>query len=274
MDKIKCVSRFPGIAPLTLVVFFGVCMSLSASVLAGEDGSSLAQRVYDRPAGRDARSEVTMLLSGKTRQQRLRKLVSYKLDKGGGERWNIMRFTEPTDIENTALLTKDHPGDESDQWIYLPALGRARIISSSRKGGRFVGSDFTYEDLRDREPDMDTHTIDGTEKISGIPTVKLVSIPVDPDNSIYSKRVSYIHEGSLTPIQVDLYENNGTTPVKRMKARKLKKIQGIWTVLESTMYDLEKGNQTQLATTSIRYDIGVSENLFSKRGLSDPSMTR
>ncbi len=258
-----------------MVTATAVTMALLVQpALSADEGMELATKVYNRPAGKDARSEVTMILQGKKRKERIRKLISYKMDKGGGERWNVMRFTEPADVENTALLTKDHPGDESDQWIYLPALDRVRIISSNRKGGKFVGSDFTYEDLRDREPDMDTHTIEGTEKVGGIECIKLVSIPVDPDNSIYTKRISWIHENSLTPLQVDLYQKNRNKPIKRLKAKKLKKIQGIWTVLESTMYDLQKGNISQLATDSVEYDIGISEDLFSKRGLSDSSLLK
>lgn len=247
---------------------------LAQPVWSSDEATLLAKKVYDRPSGKDARSEVTMVMKGKKRKQRIRKLVSYRLDKGGGERWNIMRFTEPADVENTALLTKDHPGDDSDQWIYLPALDRVRIISSKRKGGKFVGSDFTYEDLRDREPHMDIHTIEGKEKIGGLECVKLVSVPVEKSNSIYTKRISWIHEKTLTPLQVELFEKNRSKPVKRLKAKKLKKIQGIWTVLESTMYDLKKGNTTLLATSKVDYDIGLSEDLFSKRGLSDSSLLK
>jgi outer membrane lipoprotein-sorting protein len=249
-------------------------MALSQPVWSSDEAMELAIKVYNRPAGIDARSEVTMILKGEKRKERVRKLITYRLDKGGGERWNIMRFTEPADVKNTALLTKDHPGDDSDQWIYLPALDRVRIISSKRKGGKFVGSDFTYEDLRDREPDMDRHSIEGKEKVGGLETIKLVSIPVDKSNSIYTKRISWIHEKSLTPLQVELFQKNKSKPVKRLKARKLKKIQGIWTVLQSTMYDLKKGNQTRLATSEVKYDIGISEELFSKRGLSDDSLLK
>ena len=258
-----------------MVTATAVSMALLAQpAMSSEEGMELATKVYNRPAGKDARSEVTMIIKGKKRQERIRKLISYRLDKGGGERWNVMRFTEPADVKDTALLTKDHPGDESDQWIYLPALDRVRIISSKRKGGKFVGSDFTYEDLRDREPDMDTHTIEGKEKIGGVECIKLVSIPVEKSNSIYSKRISWIHEKTLTPLQVDLFQKNKSKPVKRLKAKKLKKIQGIWTILQSTMYDLKKGNTTRLATSKVEYDIGISEDLFSKRGLSDSSLLK
>lgn len=234
----------------------------------------LAKAVYDRPAGKDSLANVTMTIKGKNRQERVRELSTYSLDKGAGERWTLMRFAAPADVKDTGLLTMDHPGDDSDQWIYLPALDRVRIISSKRKGGRFVGSDFTYEDLRDREPDMDSHKILGGSKVGGIACTLLEAVPVEKSNSIYTKRVSCVHEKTLTPLKVDFYQKGRSKPVKRMMARKLKKIQGYWTVLESTMYDLKSGNQTQLATTKIKFDIDLPEKLFSKKGLADPGMDK
>ncbi len=159
------------------MVFFYLFLLVSP-VLASDEARLLAQQVYDRPAGKDASSQVVMTIKGKKKQERVRHLAIYRIDLGGGERWNLMRFSLPTDVKDTGLLTLDHPGDDSDQWIYLPALDRVRLISSKRKGGRFVGSDFTYEDLRDREPDMDTHELDGTEKVGGLECIRLVSTPV------------------------------------------------------------------------------------------------
>ena len=231
----------------------------------------LARLVYDRPNGKDASSQVIMRLAQKGKNTRQRVLYSYVKDKARSERWTLLRFVEPTDIEGTGLLTQDHPGDESDQWLYLPALDRVRRISSSRKGGRFVGSDFFYEDLRDREVDMDHHRLAGKGKVGGLQCDILESVPVDPDNSVYSKRVSCIHRKTLIPLQVDLYQGSGKKPIKRLRARKIKKIQGYWTVLDSTMYDLETGHQTSLETQKIKYDQALPDSLFSQQGLSDDS---
>ncbi len=40
------------------------------------------------------------------------------------------------------------------------------------------------------------------------------------------------------------------------------------------MYDLKTGSQTQLATTKIKYDIGITKDLFTKRALSDSSLEK
>jgi len=231
----------------------------------------LAQAVYDQANGEDASSRVVMLLSRKGKKPKQRILYSYAKDKGEAERWTLLRFIKPNDVARTGLLTKDYAGDDSDQWLYLPALDRVRRISSSRRGGRFVGSDYQYEDLTDREVDMDHHRIIGEEKVSGIKCTLLESTPVKKSNSIYSKRVSCIHPKIFVPLRIDYYDRKKKTPIKQLKARKIKKVQGYWTIFDSTMYNLKTGHSTKLITTDIKYDQGIPDNLFSQRGLSDDS---
>ncbi len=233
-----------------------------------KEGERLARLLYDRPTGADMSSRVAMKLMKKGKKTRTRILYSYAKKKSSAERWNLMRFVKPTDIDGTGLMTLDYPGDKSDQWLYLPALDRVRRISSSRKGGRFVGSDFFYEDLRDREVNMDHHRLGGKGKVGKVACDLLISTPKERKNSVYSKRISCIHRKTLIPLQVEYYKR-GRKPVKRLRARKIKKIQGYWTVLESTMYDLKKGQQTRLLTKGIKYDQRLPDNLFSKRSLAD-----
>ena len=243
--------------------------TLSGQLFAGSEGTALAKKLYDRPDGTDASSHAIMVLAKKGSKPRYRTLYTYRLDNENGEIWSLMRFTEPADINGTGLLTHDRPGAESSQWIYLPALDRARRISSSRKGGRFVGSDIYYEDPRKRDVAKDHHRILGKGKVGKITTTKLESIPIDPDNSVYSKRISWVHMNTLIPLQIDYYVAGSKTPVKRMKVNKIQKRQGYWTVLDSRVYDLESGHQTRLVTKAIKYDQQLPSNLFSRQTLSD-----
>lgn len=252
-----------------LLVF--ISFSIVANTEASEEGRLLAEQVYNRPSGKDSLVLTTMTLKRINQSDRVRELSAFTINHGEGERWMLIRFKLPSDIRNTALLTLDHPGEASNQWVYLPALDRVRLIASNRKSGRFVGSDFTYEDLRDREPDMDEHDIDGVTKVGGQECTVLISVPNNPDNSSYSKRVSCVHIDTLIPLRIEFYKNGQEKPVKRLLVEKLKKVQGYWTVLQSTMYDLESGSQTRLVAVKLKYDLGLPDNLFSKRWLSDPS---
>lgn len=238
---------------------------------AAEAGRKLAQAVYDAPSGDDFASRAAMTLIEKGRPPREREMYTLRVDRGGGERWSLTRFTSPSDIKGVGLLTKDYPGDNNDQWLYLPALDRVRRVSSSRKGGRFVGSDLFFEDLRDREVDMDRHRYQGEEKVGSLLCKVLVSEPVDPDNSVYTKRIAWVHPGTLIPLRVDLYQAHSKNPVKRLTVRKIKRIQGFWTVLDSMMEDLESGHITRISQSAVKYNQGVPDQLFTSQALADES---
>lgn len=273
---VSIIKKSGKLFPLFTHVVVGVALFVSwlpamGQMLENPEGKALAQAVYDRPNGDDFSSLVVMTLHSKDGHTRQRVLYSYAKEKGPRERWTLMRFVQPEDVSGTGLLTLDHPGDESDQWLYLPALDKVRRISSSRKGGRFVNSDFFYEDLLDREVEMDHHYLQGTGSVGKVPCELLVSTPRDPANSVYSKRVSCIYRKLLVPLSVELYEKGKKHPSKKMTARRIKKIQGFWTILESTMYDLESGHRTQLLTQKIKYDQGLPDQLFTRRDLTDDS---
>lgn len=236
---------------------------------AGEAGRALAQAVYDAPKGTDLAARATMTLIEKGRNPRVREMVVLSAQRGPAERWSLTRFGKPSEVRGVAILTKDHPGDRSEQWLYLPALDRVRRISSGRKGGRFVGSDLYYEDLRDREVDMDRHLYKGKGKLGKLVCKILESTPVDPGNSVYTKRVSWVHPRTLIPLRVDLYQGDSKKPVKRLRVRRIRRIQGYWTVIDSTMTDLESGHVTRIRYSKVKYNQGIPDEVFSSRSLAD-----
>ena len=254
-----------------------VVASLSPPVFADQSttaGQALAQRVYDRPDGDDATSSGTMVLVDPGHQPRVRQMYVYRRDLGDGAVDSLIRFTSPPDIENTGLLTADRVGDETDQWIYLPALDRSRRIASSRKGGQFVGSDLYYEDLRDRPVNIDSHRLLGQDEMQGVKCEVLESIPVDPDNSVYGKRISCIHLQTLVALRIDFYPKNGDEPIKRSEVHRVENVQGYWTVMDSTMTDLKSGHKTRMAVDKIVYDQHLPEDIFSRQALEDPARER
>lgn len=251
----------------------GATLALAASgARADAAGEALAQKVYDRPDGNDAVSVLTMTLTQPGRAPRQRRMVIYRLDRGPGEVASLIRFTEPEDIAGTGLLTLDHKSGESDQWIYLPAMERVRRIAGNRKGGRFVNSEYYYEDLRERKVYQDRHRLIGRETVNGVVCEVLESVPAEAGNSVYLKRVSYIDPATLLPLRVDFFEKNEQEPGKRLVVTAFRKIQGYWTVTDSTMTDLATGNATRLVVEKIHYNRRLPARLFTTEVLEDESL--
>ncbi len=252
-------------------------LSLAASVflnlpaVADSAGESLARSLYDRPDGKDATSLLTMSLTEKGRAPRERVMLTYRLDIKPGDVATLIRFTDPADIEGTGLLTMDYASKDSDQWIYLPALDRVRRVASDRKAGRFVNSDYYFEDLRTRTVEKDDHRIIGSEVIGGVNCEILESTPVDQDNSVYLKRLVWVDRATMLPMRIDFFEKRADQPSKRWLMLKKARVKGFWTVMDSTLTTLANGHQTRLTIEQILYDRRLPARLFTTQTLADES---
>lgn len=252
-----------------------VCLINASLVLGtafGDAGSELAQKIHARPNGRDLTTFGRMVLTEKGHAPRIRELVTYRLEKANGETINLIRFTDPEDIAGTGLLSLDKADGNSEQWLYLPAMDRVRRISGDRKGGRFVGSDVYYEDLQERKPSEDRHRLVGTETINGVLCEILESIPIDPESSVYRKRLTWIDPNTLMAVRTDLFEKDGATPSKRWWVVSKKKNQGYWTATDSRVIDLASGHQTRLVVDTALYDRKLPASLFTTQTLADENL--
>lgn len=241
---------------------------------AADTGLALAQRVYDRPDGKDVTSVVTMSLTEEGKRPRERKMLVFRSNGAKGDVSTLIRFTDPADIQGTGLLTLDAADGGTDQWIYLPAMQRVRRVDSSRQGGRFVNSDYYFEDLKDRKPDADTHTIVGREKVGDTVCEVLESVPAQADSSVYLKRLSWIDPKSLLPLRMDFFEQQAGQPSKRLLVTRREQVQGYWTVMDSTLTDLQSGHQTRLAVERVLYDRRLPTSLFTSRALAEERQER
>lgn len=247
-------------------------MPLAAYAAAADEAKALAQSLFERPGGRDLTTIVRMELTEKGRNPRSRELVSYRWAKGRSESVTLIRFLEPKDIAGTGLLSVTNADGSNEQSLYLPALDRVRRIASDRKGGRFVGSDIYYEDLQERPPARDRHRLLGKEDIGGTTLTVLESVPVDPAESVYKKRVSLVDPQTLLVHRVDYFERDEAAPSKRWEMLASKLIQGYWTVTESRLTDLSTGHSTRLLVDAAKYDRKLPPQLFTPKALADETL--
>ena len=85
------------------------------------------------------------------------------------------------------LLVVNHPDRASDQWMWTPAIERDRRIALQDRSTRFFGTDFSFEDLEERDVDQYDYTLAGDEAIDGVACWKVQSVPKQSKSSQYSK---------------------------------------------------------------------------------------
>ena len=250
---------------------------------------SIARQVQDRDIGRDSRGAMRMRLFDRRERSRERAMTLTTLrgrsapgaapTAPDGDRL-LIRFSFPNDIRGTSFLVWEHPDADDERFLYLPSLGRVRRIAGAETQESFVGSDFTYEDIGGREFDEYTYAFAGPSTGSGQGTDALWTPPAGGSpqpawrlesrrkdaNAEFPRVVSLILKDSLVVVQADIF-NRRNEKQKVYTVRRVERIEGIWTVMESTMTnDLEK-TRTELVVESMDYNVGLRESDFARREL-------
>ena len=135
-----------------------------------------------------------------------------------------------------------------------------------------MGSELYFEDLQQRKPALDRHRLLGREAVGTVSCEMLESVPIEPDSSVYRKRISWIDPQTALVHRVDYFEKRDTQPSKRWLLTERKQIQGYWTVSDSRMIDLDSGRETRLVMEVAQYDRKLPARLFTAQTLADESL--
>jgi len=249
----------------TLNLAFMAFLAATLTLFAQEkiNGLQIIQNVYDRDTGTEVEGNLTMTLTNKDGNKRVRELKQFIKDFGDVEK-KIMYFIKPADVKNTSFMNWSYTDEKADdQWIYLPALKKVKRISSDSKSDYFMGSDFTYDDLGDRKPSDDIHKILREEKFNGEVCYVVESTPKEKDY-MYSKTVTWIVKDKWIGLQKKFYDEDGDF-LKTLTINKYEEIDGIITILNTSMVNDQNKHGTTMEFSDVKINKGVDDNLFTER---------
>ena len=232
----------------------------------------VAAQVQERDTGRDSRAEMRMRLFDRQGRMRERSMTLLALKGSGtvGDR-TLLRFTYPNDIRGTGLLVWEHPGEDDERFLYLPALGRVRRIAGAEKQESFAGSDLSYEDIGGRDlaeysyafadPGATWTAPDGTAH----PAWALESKAKDP-GARYPRSVSLVLKDRFIIVHSEIF-NRRNEREKVFAVRRMERVEGIWTVMDLGVANEREKTRTELLTTSVDYNTGLAAADFTRREL-------
>jgi outer membrane lipoprotein-sorting protein len=214
------------------IVFVIVSAILSIGAVAAQDAASIMRAAKDRTKSDTMSSRSRMVITAKNGGATERNIDQYSKDAANGYARAVIVFQSPATVRGTRFLSMDNASGDSDQWIYLPALGKVRRIASSESGGSFMGTDFSYDDLSlmDRNVGRDTHTILREESFdwdgsgNGAVCYVIQSVPKNLDFQ-YSKTISWVNKANYRVYKRELYDKHGNIE-KPMEIFGYKDIQG------------------------------------------------
>jgi len=259
--------------PFCLLLFFcGMAVRAEDEALAR--GKALMENLFEGSVESQLVTLQRMELTEPGRSPRVRELYVFRRSRGALPAASLVRFKSPPDVADTGLLSIGDRQEGVDQWIYLPAHGRVRRIPAGRQGGRFAGSDFFYEDMRDRPVELDEHRWRGGATLDGRPVEKVESRPLEASSSSYARRIYWIDPEKNLPVRIDFYRRGESDPFKRFRVLASKVVDDLRVISDSVMEDLESGHQTRLQSLLVERRYDLPDYLFSRRTLEDPALDR
>ena len=239
-------------------------VALIAIILAGifggaqaQDAATILERMDDvLYAAEDLSGTNTIVLIDKKGNREVREATVKQ--KGNNRR--IMRFTSPASQAGIAVLAL--PDDV--MYLYLPAFGKERRISTSVKNQNFAGTDFSYDDMEPK-PYADKYTPELLSTEGGVFILEL--IPKGPSD--YSKILVYVNKENYFPETMEYYDR-GNNKIKVAKYS-FKRIGKYWNASEIEMADLKRDHKTIMQMSDVKYDTGLEEDEFTIRKLKQES---
>ena len=142
-----------------LMILISYMLCIAAPAFSEElSGIDIMKEQKKRHEAAQEYENIKMVLIDSSGNKETRELKRYAKKDNSGLFKYLARFEGPADIRGTALLTWEQKDREDDQWLYMPAYGqKLKRIAGGNKKGYFMGTDFSYEDLRPEK--LEAHTL-------------------------------------------------------------------------------------------------------------------
>jgi hypothetical protein len=223
------------------------------------------QRELQRP--KDEAETLLMKLVSKTGEVKERRVIIYALLDDQDLNKILIRVLAPRDVENTGLLIWEGHNGNDDEWLYLPATKKIKRIASNSRKKRFMGTDFSVEDLRPEPLSLRNYSLVGSDTVDGQECYIIEAVPAterQAADSNYSRRRMWVRKDIFLTVKREFYDKKGRL-AKIETPRKLVNVKDtFWRPNELEMHDIQAGSRTVVIVENRAVDRGLKESFFTE----------
>ena len=228
------------------------------------DPRQIVEEAQRRTTSQSQRYEGTLQVIDAKSKTSLKRWEYDRLGSHGASK-SILRFVDPAEVKGVALLVVNHPERASDQWMWTPAINRERRIALQDRSVRFFGTDFSFEDLEERDTDQFDYKMIGNESVDGAACWKLQSTPKQAKASQYTHSYVWIRKDNFAIAQIENYIKEQV--VRQAHYSDIRNDQGFWTAHQIDMHDLKRNSHTILKIEKLQYDVAMKDDAFTLQAL-------
>jgi hypothetical protein len=244
-------------------VFVNICRCIALglatmAIAAAQDPRQIIEEVQKRSRSNSQRYEGTLEVIGAQNRIATKRWVFERLGSFGDSK-AMLRFTAPPEVKGVGLLIVNHPDRASDQWMWRPSIGRDQRIALQDRSTRFFGTDFSFEDLEERDVNQFDFKLVADENGQW----KIESRPRKASQYTYS--YSWIKKDNYTVTKVESYNKKGL--VRVIDYRDFEQMKGIWTARTTEVLDVTRKSRTILKFEKLEYDVPLKPDQFTVEAL-------
>ena len=239
-------------------------IELQVTSAAAESARQIVEEAQKRTDSKSQRYEgLLQVFDGKGKISDKR----WNIDRLGahGDSKSVLRFTAPAEVKGVALLVVNHPDRASDQWMWTPAIERDRRIALQDRSTRFFGTDFSFEDLEERDVNQYDYALVGDDTVDGVACWKVQSTPKEGKSSQYSRSLVWIRKDNYVFARIENFMKDQI--VRRLAYSDFANIQGIWTARTLEMSDVRRGSRTRLTLDKLQYNVPMKDEDFTLQAI-------
>ena len=240
-----------------------LCLVLCSAALA-QDARQIVAESENRSRSKSQQYEGTLEVIGASSKVSIKRWEYRRIGSFGASK-AILRFTAPAEVKGVALLIVNHTDRASDQWMWTPAIERDRRIAVQDRSTRFFGTDFSFEDLEERDVDQFDYKLAGEDTIDGAACWKIESRPKQSKSSQYTSSLVWVRKDNYVVAQIEDYTKDKL--VRRIHYSDIQNVGGIWTPRTVEVYDANRKSRTVLKLEKLEYNLPMKDEDFSLEAL-------
>jgi hypothetical protein len=251
------------IPQLALALFLAVGGAASDEPAAqpdtADDGDAILAKVDANIGSRNKYIEASMVIHGR---RGTRSVASHSWIEGTDRAFT--EYVDPPRERGTKMLKL-----EDQLWTYSPVTDRTIRISGHMLRQSVMGSDLSYEDLMEdpKLHEIYRATVAGVDTLLDRACWILELIALEGQEVAYHKRRVWVDRERFLLLKENRYAKSGKL-LKTTDVHSVDEIDGRWVATRVVFRDaLKSGDGTEFILNTMRFDIDVPRQLFSKASL-------
>lgn len=240
------------------------CWFLVAGVVFAQDARQIITESQNRSRSKSQQYEGTLEVIGSSNKVSVKRWIYQRTGSFGASK-AILRFTAPPEVKGVALLIVNHPDRASDQWMWTPAIERDRRIALQDRSTRFFGTDYSFEDLEERDVNQFDYKLAGEDPVDGTACWKIESKPKETKSSQYTLSILWVRKDNYVAAQIENY--NKDKLIRRIHYTDIQKVDDIWTPRTVEVLDLGRQSRTIMKLEKLQYNLPLKEDDFTLEAL-------